>query len=477
MKKIIPFTKLRFLMFGVSILLLVGFGVGTFLQGGFNSGIDFAGGWSIQVQFAPVAFTIDYEGDNTYEVTILDNKLTLYTVTGDIRTQVGESLNFNNYATIGDLANELEKIAGITVTVQQQFRDVSPTKIISKDTGMPLNRDTGILVHVPVQEKGGDLISDNDVRKALSPLGRASVQHIGDNPLNQMYVIKVKEEDILSGKDASAGQDVKIQEVEDQIKQYLGNSFKKENILIKKSDFVGPTFSQELRLGALGSVIVALFLILVYITIRFRIGYALAAIAALVHDVCIMIGVIGTLQLELTSATLAAVLTIIGYSLNDTIVVFDRIRENMGLLHDQDRESIINTSITQSLSRTLITSLTTLLAVISIYIFSTGVIKDFAFNLIVGVVVGTYSSIFIASPILLGWQNIMEKRKKAKQEGFAGKKKTQAKSQKETSVKEGEEEQNIQNVQVQGGKTDQSIKQEKGGRKKPRKKKKKKKKK
>jgi preprotein translocase subunit SecF len=125
----------------------------------------------------------------------------------------------------------------------------------------------------------------------------------------------------------------------------------------------------------------------------------------------------------------------------------------------------------------LITSLTTLLAVISIYIFSTGVIKDFAFNLIVGVVVGTYSSIFIASPILLGWQNIMEKRKKAKQEGFAGKKKTQAKSQKETSVKEGEEEQNIQNVQVQGGKTDQSIKQEKGGRKKPRKKKKKKKKK
>jgi preprotein translocase subunit SecF len=471
MKKMINFTKLRFVMFGVSILLLIGFGIGTYLQGGFNRGIDFAGGWNIQVQFAPVAFTIDYEGSNTYEITILDNKLTVYNVSGDVKRQAGEPLNFNNYATINDLAAEIERIIeGVTVTIQR-YGNISPREIISKDQGMPLNRASSILVHVPVQDKEGMFASDTLVREALSPLGDISIQHIGDNPLDQMYVLKVREEDVLTEGGTSSGGDVKIQEMEDKIKQYLANNFKSENILFKKSEFVGPRFSQELQAGAVGSVVLALILILIYITIRFKVGYALAAITALVHDVFIMIGVIGTLQLELTATTLAAILTIIGYSLNDTIVVFDRIRENMGLLHDQDRESIINISVTQSLSRTLITSVTTLLAVISIFIFSTGVIKDFAFNLIIGIVVGTYSSIFIASPVLLGWQNVMEKRKKAKQQAATGKKKTQVKSQKETEVKE--EEKN-----VQAGKTDLEMKQTKSpkGQKKSRKKKKKKKK-
>ena len=129
MNKIVPFTKYRFIMFGVSLILLLGFGLGTFLQGGFNSGIDFAGGWNIQIQFAPVAFTIDYEGDNSYELTILDNKLTLYDVKGGIRKQTGEPINFNNYATIGDLADELEQIIeGVSVTIHQ-FQNVSPLKI------------------------------------------------------------------------------------------------------------------------------------------------------------------------------------------------------------------------------------------------------------------------------------------------------------------------------------------------------------
>jgi preprotein translocase subunit SecF len=135
-----------------------------------------------------------------------------------------------------------------------------------------------------------------------------------------------------------------------------------------------------------------------------------SAISALVHDVAVMIGVIGTFQIEVNTATIAAVLTIIGYSLNDTIVIFDRIRENQNLLREKDFERVVNISITQSLGRTLITSLTTLLAVVAIYIFGTGVIKIFALNLIIGVVVGTYSSIFIASPILLKWVSTVKKR-------------------------------------------------------------------
>ena len=131
---------------------------------------------------------------------------------------------------------------------------------------------------------------------------------------------------------------------------------------------------------------------------------------ALFHDVLIMLGFIGTFQLEVNTTTIAAVLTIIGYSLNDTIVVFDRIRENTGLLKGEKFSRIIDISITQSLSRTIITSLTTLIAVLALYFFGTGPIKDFALNLIVGIIAGTYSSIFIASPILLGWINAGKKR-------------------------------------------------------------------
>jgi preprotein translocase subunit SecF len=179
--------------------------------------------------------------------------------------------------------------------------------------------------------------------------------------------------------------------------------------------YVGPRFSQALGRQALALTLFALLLILAYLWFRFRLGYALSSIAALVHDVLVILGVIGTLQLEVSTATIAAVLTIIGYSLNDTIVIFDRIRENEVLLKDTSFRSTINTSISQSLSRTLITSITTLLAVIAIFVFSTGQIQLFALKLIIGVVVGTYSSIFVASPVLLGWQSAATQRRRRRE--------------------------------------------------------------
>ena len=123
-----------------------------------------------------------------------------------------------------------------------------------------------------------------------------------------------------------------------------------------------------------------------------------------------MLVFIGAFQVEVSTATIAAILTIIGYSLNDTIVVFDRVRENEKIMRESGFETIINSSITQSLSRTLITSLTTLLAVVAIYVFATGTVQLFALNLVVGVIVGTYSSVFIASPVLLGWRRAARRR-------------------------------------------------------------------
>ena len=165
---------------------------------------------------------------------------------------------------------------------------------------------------------------------------------------------------------------------------------------------VGPSVGQDLKWTALLSVLWSIIILLIYISFRFHLRFALGAIVAIVHDVLVTLGIFSLLAKEINLPTVAAFLTIIGYSLNDTIVVFDRIRENQDVLKKSTFIEILNRSINQSLSRTVITSLTTLAVVITIFVLSsTGEeINTFALALIVGVLVGTYSSIFIATPIV-----------------------------------------------------------------------------
>ena len=168
---------------------------------------------------------------------------------------------------------------------------------------------------------------------------------------------------------------------------------------------VGPSVGRDLKFAALWSVLWSIVILLVYISWRFEFRFAIGAIAALVHDVLITLGIFAILSREINLPTVAAFLTIIGYSLNDTIVVFDRIRENSQSLRGTDYITVLNRSINQSLSRTVITSLTTLFVVLVIFGYSSSgeEINTFALALIVGVLVGTYSSVFIASPIVYLW--------------------------------------------------------------------------
>ena len=168
---------------------------------------------------------------------------------------------------------------------------------------------------------------------------------------------------------------------------------------------VGPSVGRDLKWAALWSVLSSIVILLAYISWRFEFRFAIGAIAALVHDVLITLGIFAILSKEINLPTVAAFLTIIGYSLNDTIVVFDRIRENSQSLRGIDYVTVINRSINQSLSRTVITSLTTLFVVLVIFVLSSAgeEINTFALALIVGVIIGTYSSVFIASPILYLW--------------------------------------------------------------------------
>ena len=201
--------------------------------------------------------------------------------------------------------------------------------------------------------------------------------------------------------------------VAEKLKTELAKSFPDRKIEIRRTETVGPKIGEELKSKAWAAIIISMFGILIYISWRFEFKFAVGAIIALVHDVLITVGIFSILNKEISLAIIAALLTIVGYSLNDTIVVFDRIRENFSLRRKETYERMVNISINESLSRTIITSLTTLIVIVFLLVMGGEVIHDFAFALLIGVIVGTYSSIYVASPILIEWQRRQTARKKA----------------------------------------------------------------
>ncbi len=199
--------------------------------------------------------------------------------------------------------------------------------------------------------------------------------------------------------------------VGDSIIAHFKSEFGDENVILRSNDDVGPKVGKELRRKAIYAILISLVVILFYIRIRFQnFRFAVGAIVPLFHDVLITIGVFAVLNMEISLPIVAAFLTIVGYSLNDTIVVFDRIRENLKTLRKEKYNDIINVSINETLSRTIVTSITTLFVVLILFFFGGDVIKNFAFALIVGIIIGTYSSIFVASPILIEWENRISKQ-------------------------------------------------------------------
>jgi preprotein translocase subunit SecF len=189
---------------------------------------------------------------------------------------------------------------------------------------------------------------------------------------------------------------------------------------LRRVEMVGPQVGKDLRQKGLLSILYAMIGILIYISWRFELRFAVGAIIALLHDVLITLGVFSLTGREIDLPIIAAFLAIIGYSLNDTIIVYDRIRENYGKHQKQGFNAVVNRSINETLSRTILTSGTTLLVVLALFIFGGGVIHNFAFALLVGILIGTYSSIFVASPVLIFWDDYRSGgQKKVAAEGSA----------------------------------------------------------
>ena len=234
------------------------------------------------------------------------------------------------------------------------------------------------------------------VRSVLSEIGYgdAAIRGFGSE---DEFLIHVK---------TATKSDEQVNTIREALASIHGGSYE-----IRRLETVGPKIGKELRGDMISAVLIAMAGIVIYISIRFQFMYAIGALVALIHDVLITLGLFSLLNMEISLSVLAAFLFIVGYSLNDTIVVFDRVRENAKEKRHDSFLSVLNLSLNQTLNRTVITSMTTLTVVLILLFFGGEVIKPFAFALTIGLVVGTYSSIFVASPVVLAWDENQKKKK------------------------------------------------------------------
>jgi len=273
--------------------------------------------------------------------------------------------------------------------------------LFTKGPNLGVDFAGGTMVHLKFQQK----VSIPEIRQALgkSALGDTVIQDFGQDGSNE-FMVRLEKTSVQIG---ALGED---------IRRGLANQFGQDSFEVRRVESVGPKVGKDLRERGIWSVIAATLMMGVYIWVRFgfsfgaRFGlhFGLGAVIALIHDVLVTVGALLVAQYEFDLTIVAALLTIVGFSVNDTVVICDRIRENMRKSRREGLESIINTSINETISRTILTTGTALMVLIALFFLGGGVIRPFAFALLVGFSSGVYSTIFIASPVILLW----ERRKK-----------------------------------------------------------------
>jgi preprotein translocase subunit SecF len=394
MKKTIRFSK-SFLPAAVISIVIVIFGVTGFLAKGFALGVDFQAGLIQEVQFAPTAFSLRWSG-TTNAILSFDRGNLFIVISGSGIENRTHTFSFNEYGTIGSLSRALtQQLEDIEVTLSAG-ENISSQWLLFSSLGNPYLSETPYVAHyIDPQSPAIDI---TEVRTAMAGVTQGfSVQNIG-SPQDRHFMIRI--EDKGDGRIRS-----------DQVTGLLENHFGKGEVATLRSDYVGSRFSKDLTDQAGILLGLTLLLILLYATVRFKPQYAVGAVLAIIHDTVVVVAFVVWSRMEFTTSTIAAILTIIGYSINNTIVIFDRIRENNKIYPDSAFVDVLNISLTGVLGRTLITTLTTMLAVVSLFIFTTGSMKDFALALLVGLVSGVYTSLYVATGIVYFWENLRKKRK------------------------------------------------------------------
>lgn len=372
------FMKYKFIALGISAVIIAIGLINISIGKGLNTGVDFAGGTLIQIRFKSVVpieelrKSLGEAGLGSSKIQEVEKGEKEYI----IRTMLPEDAQ--------DQELEAHILMGnMVVDALKTQEDQS-----SVDSGM---RDLNV-------------IERNNLRTIIAASFPEKADTSADAILNLRKSAELK--GIIESYDQleQAGIDA---EVLDTLKDktFLGS------MTIKRRETVGPQVGKELRQKATQATVWALIGMLIYIGIRFKFAYGVAAIFTLAHDILITIGIFSLTNREINLPVIAAIMTIVGYSLNDTIVIFDRVRDNLKTLRKLDFGSLLDASINQTLSRTVITSGTTFLTVVTLFIFGGEVINDFAFTMIIGVITGTYSSIYMSCSLLILWKKIFKTKK------------------------------------------------------------------
>ena len=388
-KKIIRFSKgfIPAAVFSTGVILL---GIAGIFMRGINFGIDFQPGLINEVRISSPAAELTYAGNAKATLSLEKDKLEIV-VSGTGAENETKSYLYTAYPTVKDLAAAVNadtvaymKVLGTgNAPSSALFVNSAVSPLLGK---MPFNL---YAENVP--------LTIEDMRSAINGLQGIAVKQLGDGETASFQI-----------RAALSSEDESNSAIQNEITDALGKAFGAEKVAVLKTDFIGSSFSKNLAQKSILLLALTFLLIWAYAAVRFHWDFALGAIVALVHDAMIMFTFIVWTQMEFSTTVLAAVLMIIGYSINDTVVILDRLRSNLKTVKVKTFTELLNISLRDTLSRSIITTATTLFAGIALFVFTTGSIKDFALALIVGLLSGLYSSIFISSGFIalfrLNWK-------------------------------------------------------------------------
>ena len=361
--------------------VIILFGLAGLFTKGINLGLDFKAGLIEEVRIAEPVADIVYNGSAKLSLDLSAGQMDIV-ITGAGTENETRSFNFAVLKTVSELAAEVNKIDGVKMNVRNGSYDTTKLFLNSAVT----NQLTKNLMYI--YPAGTSEVTTDDLRAALGESGM-NIKQLGSGA-DASYQIR------MSVSEGDNQNDVQVA-----VNEKLYGKFHKENVAIVKTDFIGAGSSKSTTIKSIIMFVLVVLLIWGYAALRFHWDFALGSVVALIHDTLIMLAFITWTQMEFSSTVLAAVLTIVGYSINATVVILDRVRYNMRLMKEvKSFNEILNQSLSDTFVRSVLTTVTTLFAVISLYVFTTGSIKDFALAMIVGLISGMYSSIFISSAFI-----------------------------------------------------------------------------
>ena len=361
--------------------ILIAAGIVSIFTRSINLGIDFQPGLIEDVRIAAPAMQVTYTGAATVSLDASNTGVDVI-ISGIGAENETKTFTYGQNPTINSLCTALNSIDGISAKVLASGDADSYGIFTNNAETSRLSSDKPFMLYVSSSQTATSI---DELRSVLAGQD-VELKELGTSD-NRSYQIRAK----IANDESSS------QSLQEGVISALQSKYGKHNVAIVKTDFVGSSFSGTLVFKSILLTIVTIFLIWLYATIRFHWDFALGAVIALVHDCLIMFAFISFLQIEFSTTTLAAVLTIFGYSINATVVILDRVRENMKSVNTKVFDDILNKSLNDTLARSIITTVTTLFASISLLVFTTGSIHDFAVALTIGLISGCYSSLFISS--------------------------------------------------------------------------------